>query len=99
MLTGKIKGFAKFFIVEVQVEISDILVIIAISNRKTSKILRFKDIMEKAVQSVNFICSQAPNHMQFKENWNLKFKNSNTQKLFQNSKMQISKTYADKWTR
>lgn len=55
--------------------------------------------MEKAVQSVNFICSQAPNHMRFKENWNLKFKNSDTQKLIQNSKMQNSKTNADKWTR
>ena len=53
---------------ELEVEITDTVVnhrIIYLENL-SSKVLRSEDIMKKVVQSVNFICSRALKHRQFK---------------------------------
>ena len=50
--------------VELQVKISDIVVNHCIIYQ--SKVLGFEDIIKKVAQSVNFVCSQAVNHWQFK---------------------------------
>ena len=50
--------------IELQVKISDIVVNHCIIYQ--SKVLGFEDILKKVAQSVNFVCSQAINHWQFK---------------------------------
>ena len=67
-ITGIIKGFTKFFMGELGVKKSDIVINHCTINQEnlSSNVLGFKDIVKKVVQSVNFIQSRALNHRQFK---------------------------------
>lgn len=58
-MTGAIKGFIKFFMDGLRVDITDIMVNNCIINLENvcPSVLGFQDIIKKVVQSVNFIHS------------------------------------------